>query len=159
MLNSTDPFSTSLASTDYHFESVPVSHLPLVKRFYKQANYFNQVGRKDEVYCLREKGSNNAIVAAVRLVKTADYLILRSMVVLPEFQRQGLGKYFLSQLDNALNRRACWCFPFEWLEGFYQRIGFVTIEPEKAPKLIHTKYQQYREQGRKILIMRYPKET
>jgi len=144
---------------DYRFESVPASHAPLIKNFYKRAAYFNQVGRKDEVYCLRAIPSANQIVAAVRLVKTADYLILRSMVVLPDLQRQGLGKYFLRQIDQALDQRACWCFPFEWLEEFYASIGFEQIKPEHAPVLIQNKYQQYRQQGRKILIMHYPATT
>lgn len=148
-----------LNPTDYRFESVPTSHAPLVKKFYKESAYFNQVGRKDEVYCLRAIHSANQIVAAVRLVKTADYLILRSMVVLPDLQRQGLGKYFLNQIDQALDQRTCWCFPFEWLEGFYASIGFKQIKAEHAPVLIHNKYQQYRQQGRKILIMHYPATT
>ena len=148
-----------LTPADCYFEAVPGSHIPLVKQFYKQAQYFNQVGRKDEVYCLRAIPFAKQIVAAVRLVKTADYLILRSMVVLPELQRQGLGKDLLQQITNTLNQRTCWCFPFEWLEGFYQSAGFECVQAEKAPKLIHTKYLQYRQQGRKILIMRYPAAT
>lgn len=139
----------------YCFESVPPSHFPLIKQFYKQVNYFNQVGRKDEVYCLRDTSDGNAIVAAVRLVKTADYLILRSMVVAPASQRQGLGKLFLQQVIAQLGKRTCWCYPFEWLEDFYKSAGFICIEPEKAPLLIHTKYQQYLAQGRKLLIMRF----
>ncbi len=141
---------------NYLFEKVPPSHFPLVKNFYKAANYFNQVGRKDEVFILREIPQQNRIVAAVRLVKTADYLILRSMVVLPELQGNGLGKHFLEQLKPFLTNRSCWCFPFEWLEGFYGGAGFELFSPENAPTLIRNKYHQYTEQGRKILIMGYP---
>jgi len=143
-------------SSDFHFEKVPPSHYALVKRFYKTAHYFNQVGRKDEVFILREVLQQNRIIAAARLVKTADYLILRSMVVLPELQRQGLGKHFLEQLKPSLMNRSCWCFPFEWLEDFYTAIGFLPFAPENAPSLIRSKYHQYTEQGRKILIMGYP---
>tara|TARA_R110001592_G_scaffold86031_1_gene254006 strand:- start:13127 stop:13567 length:441 start_codon:yes stop_codon:yes gene_type:complete len=143
-------------SSYFHFEKVPASYYPLVKKFYKTANYFNQVGRKDEVFVLREISRDNRIIAAARLVKTADYLILRSMVVLPELQKQGIGKYFLEQLKPSLFNRACWCFPFEWLEGFYANIGFAPYPPENVPTLIRNKYHQYSEQGRKILIMGYP---
>ena len=143
---------------DISFESVLPSHFPLIKQFYKASNYFSQVGRKDEVYCLRDRPNGNAIVAAVRLVKTADYLILRSMVVSPDYQRRGLGTYFLQHISSRLNQRTCWCYPFEWLETFYQTSGFICITPENAPLLIHTKYQQYLQQGRKLLIMRYPAE-
>ncbi len=143
-------------TTQFSFEQVPLSHYPLVKNFYKSARYFNQVGRKDEVYVLRDSQQHNKIVAAVRLVKTADYLILRSMVVLPESQQQGLGTYFLKQLKPFLENRACWCFPFEWLENFYASIGFETFSSENAPRLIQNKFQQYSDQGRKILIMGYP---
>lgn len=141
--------------TDYHFEAVPASHLPLIKQFYKEAAYFSQVGRKDEVYCLRATQQHNKIIAAARLVKTADYLILRSMVVLPDYQRHGLGKYFLVHLTSALNHRPCWCFPFRWLESFYSSIGFQRVTAEQAPNVIANKYTQYLQQGRKLLIMRY----
>lgn len=143
-------------ASGFHFEKVLTSHYPLVKSFYKTANYFNQVGRKDEVFVLREIAQQNRIVAAVRLVKSADYLILRSMVVLPELQRKGLGKFLLEQLKPSLINRSCWCFPFEWLEHFYASIGFESFPPENAPNLIRNKYHQYSEQGRKILIMGYP---
>ena len=138
------------------FEQVQVSHFPLVKNFYKAANYFSQVSKKDEVYILRDSTQNNSIIAAVRLVKTADYLILRSMVVLPERQRQGIGHFFLENLKPHLGRRNCWCFPFKWLETYYASIGFQTCLPEEAPILIRNKFLQYSEQGRKILIMGYP---
>lgn len=143
-------------SNKFLFENITSKLFPLIKNFYKSANYFNQVGRKDEVYALREISQQNRIIAAVRLVKTADFLILRSMVVLPEMQTQGIGKYFLEQLKPFLSNRACWCFPFEWLEGFYAAAGFIKYSPEDAPTLIRNKYRQYSEQGRKILIMGYP---
>jgi len=138
------------------FEQAPVLSYPLVKSFYKSANYFSQVGKKDEVYVLRDTKQHNQIVAALRLVKTADYLILRSMVVSPERQRQGLGQILLEHLKQALTGRECWCYPFEWLESFYQHIGFITTSPDESPTLIRNKYQQYSDQGRKILIMRLP---
>ncbi|MFT6030837.1 MAG: N-acetylglutamate synthase-like GNAT family acetyltransferase [Oleiphilaceae bacterium] len=143
-------------SNHFHFEQIPTSHYQLVKSFYKKSHYFNQVGRKDEVFALREISQHNRIIAAARLVKTADYLILRSMVVLPELQKQGIGKYFLEHLKPSLINRSCWCFPFEWLECFYAGIGFKPYFPEDAPALIRRKYQQYSDQGRKILIMSYP---
>jgi GNAT superfamily N-acetyltransferase len=143
-------------SSNFHFEQLPTNHYPLVKSFYKTARYLHQVGRKDEVFVLRELSQQNRIIAAARLVKTADYLILRSMVVLPELQKQGIGKYFLEQLKPSLINRSCWCFPFEWLESFYSDIGFVYYFPENAPILIRNKFHQYSEQGRKILIMGYP---
>lgn len=141
---------------NFLFEQVSTPQLPLVKKFYKSANYFSQVGKKDEVYILRDISEGNKIIAAARLVKTADYLILRSMVVSPDRQRQGLGQYFLEQIKPHLSQRNCWCFPFEWLKSYYASVGFEDIPPEQAPTLIRHKFTQYTEQGRKILIMGYP---
>lgn len=143
-------------SHNFLFEHVSPPHFPLVKKFYKSANYFSQVGKKDEVYILRDRSQGNKIIAAARLVKTADYLILRSMVVLPERQRQGIGQYFLEQIQPYLSQRNCWCFPFEWLKSYYASVGFEDTPPEHAPTLIRNKFNQYTEQGRKILIMGYP---
>lgn len=141
--------------TSYLFETVPVSQFPLIKKFYSDANYHNKTGRTDEIYCLRDTDLQNKLIAAVRLVKSSEFLILRSMVVTPSLQNQGIGRLFLQHIKTALKDRECWCFPFEGLEDFYAAINFQIIIPEKAPELIHTKYLQYRQQGRKISIMRY----
>jgi len=142
------------SSTTLNFEQLASPLFPLVKQFYKQARYHNHVGKTDEVYVVRQT-PNNKIVAAVRLVNLPDYLMLRSMVVSPELQREGIGHFLLQHLKSAIGTRVCWSFPFEWLTSFYGLIEFNTCQPEQCPPDIKQKYFQYTEQGRKLVIMKY----
>jgi len=140
----------------YSFEQLSSPLFPLAKKFYKQTKYHSHIGREDEVYIVREQFSEDSdkkIVAAVRLVKLDRYLVLRSMVVSPNQQRKGIGRFLLEHLAPAIGERECWCFPFEWLEEFYALIQFKLFTPEQCPPVISNKYQQYTSQGRKLLIM------
>ena len=137
----------------YLFEQLSPPLYPLAKQFYKRAKYHSNIGREDEVYVVRDQQSDKAIIAAVRLVRMDKYLILRSMVVNPLRQGEGIGAFLLTQLESAFNKRDCWCFPFEWLEEFYGHIGFETLYAEQCPPPIAHKYQQYTSQGKKLLIM------
>lgn len=141
-------------NSQYSIEALDPPRFPLAKQFYKQANYHSHVGKGDEVYVLRDSLNNKRIVAAVRLVKSDQYLILRSMVVLPNYQRQGLGSILLQGLEAFLGHRECWCYPFEWLDSFYSQINFKAYEIEAAPPHIANNLNRYRQQGRKLILMR-----
>jgi hypothetical protein len=138
----------------YRFERLDSELFPLAKQFYKRARYHSHVGRKDEIYVIRDKLSDQQIVAAVRLVCLDQHLMLRSMVVLPNQQRSGIGRLFLRELKPMIAQRECWCFPFEWLTGFYGLVDFKLIEPTMCPIIIKQKYQQYCAQGRKLVVMK-----
>ena len=138
-------------SEEYHFEQLSSSHFPLAKKFYKSARYPSNIGREDEVYVIRHK---SIIIAALKLVKLGPYLILRSMVVCPTYRRSGVGNFMLRKLENSLENRECWCFPFDDLESFYSAIGFKTCQAEDTPNEIRLKFQQYYSKGKKIFIMK-----
>lgn len=147
---------SDLSHNNFALERLDPPRFPLAKQFYKQANYHSHVGKEDEVYILRNNNSNNKIVAAVRLVKSDQYLILRSMVVAPSEQRQGIGSRLLTELKPHLANRECWCFPFEWLKAFYAQIGFQAQNIEQAPPYIAESLRRYIRQGRKLILMKYP---
>jgi GNAT superfamily N-acetyltransferase len=135
----------------YHFDQLMPPQFPLAKKFYKSARYPNNIGREDEVYVVRHQ---NSIIASLKLVKLDQYLILRSMVVMPLYRRKGVGLFMLKSLIQKLARRECWCFPFDGLESFYGAIGFKSCLPENSPNIIRQKYEQYYSQGKKIFIMK-----
>ena len=137
--------------SEYHFSHLEPPLFPLAKKFYKSARYPSNIGREDEVYVVRH---NNIIVAALKLVKLDQYLILRSMVVSPLYRRSGVGLFMLNHLVEKLESRECWCFPFNGLETFYGAIGFKVRLPDNSPNIIQQKYQQYFSQGKKIFIMK-----
>jgi len=147
----------SVLSKDYLFETLTPEQFPLAKQFYKTSRYPHAIGREDDVYIVRQVSKNNKLIAAVRLVKMGNYIILRSMVVSIELRGLGIGSLLLNQLEQYLSSN-CWCFPFEWLESFYANAGFVCISAENAPIEIRSKYLQYLSQGKKLILMHYPQD-
>jgi len=146
------PYQDIPKDTDeYHFEKLMPPQFPLAKKFYKSARYPNNIGREDEVYIVRHQ---SIIIAALKLVQLDQYLILRSMVVSRLHRRAGVGLFMLRCLAEKLEKRECWCFPFDGLETFYSVIGFRACLPENSPHIIRQKYQQYFSQGKKIFIMK-----
>lgn len=154
----------------------PVAY-PLANRFYKQAREKGKTQSRDEVYIARQ---GQQIVAAVRIcplngnpvvtgenqavssenqrapesVLASNMLLLRSLAVLPELRRTGVGSRLMSYVAEQLGTRPCWCYPFSWLQTFYEAFGFRVVEPPQAPALVRTPYETYCRQGRDILIMK-----
>lgn len=80
-------------------------------------------------------------------------LLLRSLAVLPEYRRTGIGTQFMKYVAEQIGSRECWCYPFSWLQKFYEQFEFQRVEPEGAPEFIRTPFENYQRQGRDILIM------
>lgn len=137
----------------------PVAY-PLVNRFYKQAREKGKTQGSDEVYVARVESE---IIAAVRIcpvhvgnqkIETSSKkLLLRSLAVLPDYRRTGVGSQFMDYVVTQLGARECWCYPFSWLQGFYELSGFEFVAPDNAPESIRVPFENYSRQGRDILIM------
>ncbi len=128
----------------------PIAY-PLANRFYKQAREKGKTQRSDEVYVARVE---QKIIAAVRLCPIAGGgVLLRSLAVLPEYRRTGIGIQFMDYVAVEIGARECWCYPFSWLQTFYEASGFHIVEPENSPEFIRTPFENYQRQGRDILIM------
>jgi predicted N-acetyltransferase YhbS len=137
----------------------PIAY-PLANRFYKQAGEKGKTQSSDEVYVARVGAK---IIAAVRLCpmvkgltnvnNNAGKLLLRSLAVSPEFRRTGVGSQFMTYVVDQIGARECWCYPFSWLEGFYAQTHFVPIAVADAPEAIAVPFENYRRQGRDIVIM------
>ena len=128
----------------------PIAY-PLANRFYKQAREKGKTQRSDEIYVAR---IDQQIVAAVRLCPLSEgKLLLRSLAVLPEYRRTGIGTQFMEYVVEQIGPRECWCYPFSWLQGFYEQFEFHRVESESAPEFIRTPFENYQRQGRDILIM------
>ena len=128
----------------------PIAY-PLVNRFYKQAREKGKTQRSDEIYVAR---AGQQIIAAVRLCPIAGGgVLLRSLAVLPEYRRTGVGTQFMNYVGAQIGARECWCYPFSWLQIFYEASGFQCVVPDDAPDFICTPFENYQRQGRDILIM------
>jgi N-acetylglutamate synthase-like GNAT family acetyltransferase len=76
------------------------------------------------------------VVAALRLCPEAGTLLLRTVVVAETRRGQGIGRSLLQETSHAIGRRACWCFGWSYLEGFYGAIGFVRVPDAEVPELL-----------------------
>jgi N-acetylglutamate synthase-like GNAT family acetyltransferase len=150
--------------SNINFECLAPIAYPLANRFYKQAREKGKTQSSDEIYVARE---GQEIIAAVRLCPLSESkvlsveptvqpilkLLLRSLAVLPEHRRTGIGTQFMAYITEQIGSRECWCYPFSWLQGFYEQCGFSVVAPEDAPEFIRIPFDNYQRQGRDILIM------
>ncbi|UZE95969.1 GNAT family N-acetyltransferase [Alkalimarinus alittae] len=139
---------------------MPIAY-PLANRFYKQAGEKGKTQSTDSVYVARLGAK---IIAAVRLCPvlvrsqgggsvSQNRLLLRSLAVLPEHRRTGVGRRFMEYVVEQIDAYECWCYPFSWLEQFYSQTDFRLISPEDTPAFIRVPFENYSRQGRDILIM------
>jgi N-acetylglutamate synthase-like GNAT family acetyltransferase len=145
-----------------NFECLTPITYPLANRFYKQAREKGKTQGSDEVYVARIE---QQIIAVVRLCPISERktlsaqppakLLLRSLAVLPEYRRTGIGTQFMKYVVGEIGTRECWCYPFSWLQAFYEQFGFHRVEPASAPEFIRTPFENYQRQGRDILIMAF----
>jgi len=136
---------------EINFECLATIAYPLANRFYKQAREKGKTQSSDEIYVAR---IGQQIIAAVRLCPiSGGRVLLRSLAILPEYRRAGIGTQFMSYVAEKIGTRECWCYPFSWLQVFYEQFGFHIVEPEDAPEFIRTPFENYQRQGRDILIM------
>ena len=78
------------------------------------------------------------LVAALRLCREAETLVLRTVVVAEGRRGRGIGRALLARASEAIGPRECWCFPWKHLEGLYAAIGFQQVAREDVPPtLLH----------------------
>ncbi len=118
---------------------------PLVNRFFKANGHKGKAKGGERVWVLRQ----GEIVAALRACPKAHGYLLRSVWVSSGRRRESLGTTLLQQSLSQLP--TCWCYAYPHLEQFYQRAGFITVEPEQTPADIHEPYRRYQQQG--LLLM------
>ncbi len=140
----------------YCFEEVDVLRFPVVNAFYKHVRQRVRLKSSDRVFIVKNE---QKIIAAVRLQDDKPYYFLRNMQVVAGMQRQGVGHYLLQNVMPILDTKACYCYPFTHLQGFYEQAGFLTVSSRCVPEGIIQKYHRYVAQGRDIIIMVTPQLT
>jgi len=121
-----------------------------VRALYKTCGYGGGLIDSDRVVV----AGDGKIVAAVRICRENDVLILRGMQVKQEYQRKGIGLAMLRFLQNQMDMSGCFCLPYKHLVNFYAQIGFEEISPKDAPSFLAGRLEKYRGNGnREITIM------
>jgi GNAT superfamily N-acetyltransferase len=96
---------------------------------------------------------NEKPIGAVRLSHEEGVLVLRGMMVLPEFQRQGVGKALLKLLDPIIERTPCYCINPPHLINFYGSIGFDQVDIATAPAFLAERLERYGKEKHECIMM------
>ncbi len=76
---------------------------------------------------------NGKIVGCVRLIEKQSLIELVSLGVLPEYRGKHIGSMLVSKLLKLKTKRPVYLLCFGTLISFYNRMGFVPIEPGLLP--------------------------
>ena len=132
-------------------EELSPLQLPLVNRFFKANGHKGKARSNERVMVLKEDGG---IVAALRACPTSQGYLLRSVWVDTQRRGEGVGSQLLNWALPVLNSD-CWCYLYNHLMGFYEKSGFVVVEPEQVPEDIAKPYLNYRSKGQSFLLMAF----
>ncbi len=122
-----------------------------VRLFYDTVSYGGGTHPGDRLLVAR---GGDEVVAAARLCKEEESLVLRGMYVAQECRRQGLGSKLLEVASATIGSSECWCLPHTHLMGFYSQIGFK--ESEAIPEFLAKRHSRYTKSGRVVTAMRRP---
>ena len=128
-----------------------VSEIPKVESFYELVDYKPGVNKSDFLLITELTGN---IVGAVRLVQEQNELVLRGMMIHPDFQRRGIGSKMLKICAEHMGDQICYCIPYDYLEEFYNEVGFKKTEANQAPIFLQTRLNSYLNDGMDTIIMR-----
>jgi len=120
-----------------------------VADLYRETDYAGGVLPSDRIVVAKSDGR---LLGAYRLVREHDVLVLRGMRVRAALRRQGIGTRLLDALQDI--EEPCYCVPHAYLEGFYGRAGFVSLEKAEMPPFLRTRATQYRAKGLDVIVMK-----
>ena len=111
-----------------------------VLSFYEQCGYAGGATRADAPVIAELDG---AVVGAVRVAVEGGVAVLRGMQVAPAHQRRGIGTRLLTELDQVIGDRPCFCLAYAAIERMYTRIGFKRIPDDRAPVFLRERLATY----------------
>jgi predicted N-acetyltransferase YhbS len=135
-------------------------NINLVKDFYLSVGHTgtSQLSDTERILVARE---HEKIIGAVRLVNENGVFQLRTMDVLHEFQKQGIGLKLLESFVELLGNQDCYCIAYAHLKYFYGKIGFEEIVMEEAPQFLQERIIDYRSRekniGKEFILMKKSK--
>ena len=128
-----------------------VTENPGIAAFYERCGYSGRLSTDDTILVAVRAES---LVGVVRLCSEHRVVVLRGMQVLPNFQRQGVGRALLGECRSRLDDAVCYCIPWSYLEQFYSSEGFERCESTDVPDFLSGRYSCYIQKGRDVILMR-----
>jgi GNAT superfamily N-acetyltransferase len=125
--------------------------LDKVISFYERCGYTGGAKQKDDVVIAKV---DEKIIGAGRVCYEEGIVVLRGLYIGEEFQRRGVGKAILKELDKIIGDREAYILPYKYLGPLYSKIGFKEIELEEAPLFLQERRLKYIKMGNTGMIMR-----
>jgi N-acetylglutamate synthase-like GNAT family acetyltransferase len=126
----------------------------LVDPFYERFGFSGRA-RGTDTFFLAMK--DDELVGAVRYCVEENIPMLRTMMIHPDYRRQGVGQMLLAEFARFLDARGIrnvYCLPYSHLAVFYSSIGFVGADD--VPELLKERMRAYATTGEKTICMKRP---
>lgn len=137
---------------DYEIQLYKQAQQQELSQFYKRNNYKGKVKSTDRVWVVVD--SDAQIIGAARFCHNAGLSILRGVWVEECLRQQGIGSQLLHALKLSGDIEGCYCFPYLYLEAFYQKQGFRLVE--QAPASLQKLLTRYNHHEEKVILMGMP---
>ena len=118
--------------------------LDKVISFYHSLGYKGTEGMDGSEFTLVAE-DDNKFIGVVRLVTENGIKVMRGMFIDEPYQRRGIGKQFITLMNEELNDCECYCICKSHLENFVRGAGFKKIIPSDAPLHLFERYNKYME--------------
>ncbi len=120
--------------------------------FYQSVGYVQAIQPQDKFFGAYHA---NEMVGLVRLAFENSHWVLRGMQVKPHFQFFGIGTKLIRLLEKELQNEDCYCLPHGWLDKFYGKIGFKTVESyEGCPPFLIDRITENKKKYPQLILMK-----
>jgi N-acetylglutamate synthase-like GNAT family acetyltransferase len=103
--------------------------------------------------------NQNELIGCVRFCVENKTPLLRTMMIAPEFRRQGVGLRLLKKFAEYLDEnkiKNTYCLPYSHLAEFYGMIGFQKVGSDQIPRFLKARMESYELSGSQNICMRRP---
>lgn len=123
--------------------------------FYQSVDYVQTLDPESLYYGAFHDGR---MVGLVRNAFENQTWVLRGMQVLPAYQFLGIGSRLIKALEADLGAEDCYCLPHGWLEKFYGKIGFRTVQDHLGvPEFLKARLQENLKKYPQMILMKRAK--
>ncbi|ODN43794.1 hypothetical protein BGC07_13920 [Piscirickettsia litoralis] len=70
------------------------------------------------------------------------------------YQGQNIGTRLLEYIEPVLKRQLSYCLPYDYLIGFYGKIGFKKVDELELPVILLERLQKYLNQNKPVVAMK-----
>ncbi|BBP43271.1 GNAT family N-acetyltransferase [Thiosulfativibrio zosterae] len=110
-------------------------------------------GKQDELFVV--KNTQQTLIGAARLEWIDHAYWLRNVYIEENSRRQGIGSTLIMGMQYVMGTHPTYCFAYEHLTEFYEKLGFNTISDSVLPVSLKEKFQRYLNQDKKICAMQF----